>query len=587
MDYLPHDVRVRSSVIDTFFKKLYSLKPSDAWLLKGTLIVVALSGSVGLVQLSNAMSVPVPQQGGELIEGVVGIPRFINPVLAVTRVDKDITALVYDGLLSLGQDGALEFNVASSITPSDDGKIYNVIIRPDVYFHDETQLTAHDIAFTVSKINDQVTASPLRANFDGVRVEIINDFELNFILPEPYTPFIENLTFGILPHHLWKDVPAENFAVSQLNTTPIGTGPFRADVMTRTKAGIPNEYTLTAYEQYHRGTPRIETVRFVFFATEKDRMDAFARKYINSMAAIDPQDAQGLEETSTYAIMRIPLPRTFAIFFNQNKSAILRDTAVRQALNTVIDRDALVRDVLSAYGSPLNAPIPPGFGYTPSTTELYDAERFPSRLEAAYAILTKGGWKRNVETNIWEKSIDGTITPLSIELSTAHYAPFDQTATFIERVWTELGVYVAIKQYEQSDLTQGIIRPRDYETLLFGSNLGRGLDFYSFWHSSQRIDPGLNIALYTNIDTDKALTTIRTTRNKEDRVRALDTFVSEIRAEIPAIFLYAPEFIYVLPTYVHGATISGLSEPPERFARIHEWYIETESMWPIFLSEKQ
>jgi peptide/nickel transport system substrate-binding protein len=207
------------------------------------------------------------------------------------------------------------------------------------------------------------------------------------------------------------------------------------------------------------------------------------------------------------------------------------------------------------------------------------------RVERARDILKTAGWEFDTERGIWKKKIDGTITDLTFSVATANNPVFEATAEFLRNAWAQIGITVTVKQFEQSDLTQGIIRPREYEALLFGNHVGRGLDYYSFWHSSQRNDPGLNVALYTNIKTDPLLLEARTTTDITKRNDALIQFSEEIRAEAPALFLYEPELLYVLPKAVTGTTFTGVGEAYERFASVHDWYVDTESIWS-FLAPK-
>jgi len=566
----------KQSIINRYFKTLYSLKASDSLFLKIGLFCCLVFLLLFLTRLSTNATVMVPSAGGTLIEGSVGTPRFVNPVLAVTRADRDLTTLIYEGLLGLGENGVLIPVIAQSVTVSEDGLTYNIVLKNTVTFHDGTPLTADDVVFTVGRIKDPLIGSPLRANFDGVSIEKIDTHELNFILPESYGLFIENLTFGILPQHIWKDVGAEEFPFSQHNSEPIGSGPYMVQNIIRNTSGIPETYILSAYKTYHLGSPRIERLRFQFFSAENALLDAFKKGTIDSIVGMSPERIQELNiDGKTHHLERIPLPRTFALFMNQNKSPVLRDASARSALNVAIDRARLINDTIGGYGNPITSPIPPGFGVTITTP-------FESNLENARDILRNGGWRLNDETQIWEKTIDGTVTPLSFSISTINNSTFEATAEFLRREWQLLGAGVTIKQFEQSDLTQSIIRPRDYEMLLFGTQLGRSLDYYSFWHSSQRNDPGLNVSLYANITADSILTEMRRSNDAEKRTEAILEFTKEIEKETPAIFLYAPELLYIFPNHIIGATFIGVSEPSERFRRIHEWYIETELVWPFF-----
>jgi len=572
-------LRKRFSIANRFFGRLHTLRASDALVLKVALIVFAVYLGLFLIEKSTENMVQVPATGGTYTEGILGTPRFVNPVLAVTRADKDLTTLIFDGLMTLSEEGNLTPNIAESLTISEDGITYNVILRKDVKFHDGTPLTSRDVAFTVARIQDPGLSSPYRANFDGVIVEEVGEYEINFVLPEAYSPFVENLTFGILPSHIWKDAGTEEFPFSQHNSEPIGAGPYKIEKITRNASGIPQKYLLIANEVYHLGAPSIDRLELYFFPNKGALETAFSEGIVLGVSGVDPFELQdyGIQE-AVHHLERIPLPRTIAVFFNQNKNTALRDASARKALNVAINRQTVIDAVLGGYGNELSSPVPPGFGLSVShatDTPLGD-------IDSARAILEDGGWEFNLETSVWEKEIDDITTPLSFTIATVNNSAFETTAEELRKAWEALGVPVTIKQFEQTDLTQAIIRPRDYEALLFGTHLGRPLDFYSFWHSSQKDDPGLNISLYTNITTDALLSSMRKETNVEARIETAQEFVNELSLETPAIFLYAPELLYIFPNKIENAIFTGVGEPHERFMGVHRWFIEKDSVWPVF-----
>ncbi len=249
MESFPPEKRKKKDLISSFFAYLERLPVGDRFFLKVTLLALFAFSIWFLIAVSMGSQIQIASRGGNLTEGVVGTPRFVNPVLAVTRADKDLSALIYEGLMRLGPEGTLVPNVAESVTVSDDGLTYNVVLRKDVEFQDGTPLTSLDVIFTVGKIQEASLASPLRPSFDGVTVEQIGEHELNFVLPEPYAPFIENLTFGILPQHIWKDATNEEFPFSQRNSEPIGSGPYQVDKINRNASGIPEEYILRSFSR--------------------------------------------------------------------------------------------------------------------------------------------------------------------------------------------------------------------------------------------------------------------------------------------------------------------------------------------------
>jgi peptide/nickel transport system substrate-binding protein len=191
-----------------------------------TFVGIFIISSLALVWKVNASYlVEVPTRGGTLVEGVLGNPRFINPVLAISDADKNLSALVYSGLTRIDSKGNVVNALAESVSVSDDGLYYSVKIKDGATFHDGEPVTADDVIFTIQKITDPLIKSPRRGNWDGVSVEKVDDLTLNFHLKKPYAPFIENLSVGIMPKHIWNNVTNDEFSFSQFNTLPVGSGP--------------------------------------------------------------------------------------------------------------------------------------------------------------------------------------------------------------------------------------------------------------------------------------------------------------------------------------------------------------------------
>ncbi|MDZ4226103.1 MAG: ABC transporter substrate-binding protein, partial [Patescibacteria group bacterium] len=164
------------------------------------LLVVSSAGLLFI--LNGLLLVPTPAAGGTFTEGILGAPRFINPALAVSAADHDLAALVYSGLLKTTPEGTYAPDLALSYELSGDGKIYIFVLRPDITFHDGKPVTAEDVVFTVTKIQDPLLKSTARANWEGVVAEAVDERTVRFTLSQPYAPFIKNATIGILPQHL-------------------------------------------------------------------------------------------------------------------------------------------------------------------------------------------------------------------------------------------------------------------------------------------------------------------------------------------------------------------------------------------------
>lgn len=551
---------------------------SDRLIIQLLLASVLISAFWFFIALNNNFVTNIPTSGGTLVEGIVGTPRFVNPVLAITRADKDVVALVYSGLMKHTEDGTLAPDIAKEITVSEDGRVYHITLRDDVYFHNGIQLTVKDIAYTIALIQNPELKSPLRGNWERVLIEELGDFEMNIVLEEAYAPFIENLTVGILPREIWDELPTEQLPFSQNNTEPIGTGPYKVADVLRSKTGLISGYKLTAVDHY-AVTPNIDTIVFNFYQNEEALIKALNDKMIASTAGLSNTALENVN-TDVYTIIEQALPRTFTIYFNQNKSIPLRDKAVREALNTAIDKQDLINQLLDGYGVPTNSPIPPGFGPA-ILDELSDTEENIDHLTKAKSILSSSGWSQNGDGK-WVKEINDSEVVLSIALTTANTPLFDEVATYVAEQWSKLGVEVSISQFEQADLVQAIIRPRSFEALLFGADIGRAVDLYPFWHSSQKDDPGLNIAQYTNIDADALLERIRTTKDAEAEADDIVELISLLNASTPAIFLFTPTFGYVIDKDVHVAPLVKMDNQSNRFTNIEKWHIKSNKVWPIF-----
>ena len=534
-----------------------------------------ISGAFFLYDATLRMTEVRPAQGGHFTEGIVGTPRFINPLLAQSQADQDLTILMYSGLMRALPDGTIVPDLASSYEVSEDGTVYTVTLRDDAVFHDGKKVTVDDVLFTIMEAQDPALQSPQEEVWLGIRVQALDSRTITFSLSRPYASFLENLTLGILPKHLWGNIPPEEFAAHVLNTEPVGSGPFELDSVSRNGSGIPETYTLSAFDDSTRGRPHMNEIRLRVYGNQKDLISAYLNGDVDSLDSLNPSDAHALQENGA-DIQEYQLPRVFGIFFNQNKNDVLTKSAVREALSEAIDRQAILNDVLFGFGESLETPLPTHL-YTPKNQDTRTPEE---HIASAQAILEKAGFEKNEKSGLYED--DGV--PLSITLSTANTEELKDVAEKVAKNWRELGVDASVELFDIGQLHHEIIRPRAYEALLFGQVVGRDGDVYPFWHSSQRNDPGLNVALYANIRVDAILENIRATLDPKTRSDLYADFVDEIESDTPAVFLYTPHLLYIAPRNVSGMHVGVVHTPAERFLDVQDWYVRTERIWKFLLN---
>lgn len=568
---------------------LTHFSPGERLLLYGLSITLAFSVLALVTSLNARVSTVVPAPGGNLVEGEVGPARFINPVLTLSQPDEDITALVYSGLMRALPDGSIVPDLASGYSISADGMTYTFSLRKDATFQDGTPITASDVLFTVAKAQDPEIKSPQRANWEGVVASAPNEHTVVFQLQHAYAPFIENATLGILPKHLWNNVSAEEFPFNPLNTHPIGSGPYKVASFNTDSTGSATKYNLVPFQKYALGEPNLSHITFVFFPNTDAMLAALNIGQIDAVGGVSSSDLATVTRTDVHAV-EVPLPRVFGVFFNQIHDPALTDLAARQALDAAIDKKALVDTVLNGYGTVIDGPIPANVLNTttasePRTIKSVLAERTGTTTASttytdnARSILQNGGWSFDTTSGTWKKKK----LSLSLTLATADSPELVATANTIAADWRLLGVKVAVQIYPISDFNNNVIRPRTYDAILFGEVIGRELDLFAFWHSSQRNDPGLNLALYANAKVDSLLAQARSTTDTIERRTIYTQFAAAIQKDQPAVFLYSPSFLYIVPESLQGVQLGALTSPAERYLNAYQWYTDTARVWNVFV----
>lgn len=501
--------------------------------------------------------ITVPGYGGTLREGIVGTPRFINPVLAVTDQDKDLTALVYAGLTKRDSHGHIVLNLAQSIVQSDDKLSYSVILKEDASFHDGTSVTADDVVYTISLIQNPLIKSPHAIEWEGVTVEKVSEQEVVFSLKKPFPLFMHTLSIGILPKHVWKNLTEEQISLSDYNIHAIGSGPYKITSI-ETDSGIPTVFTLEAHKNYTLGRPYIDTLIISTYQNEKYLLRAFEGKEVTRIHAVAPEKALGLTTSTKATVDTSLLPRTFSVFFNPNKNSALSDKHVRTALQFAINKQAIVTEVLRNYGKVVNDPYPFGESATP---HVYD-------IAKAQEELSKSKLFKNASST------------LVITLATANTDEMKKIAEMIQADWAKIGVTADLAVYEVSDLNQSVIKDRDFQALLFGTITQSPSDLYAFWHSTQRAYPGLNISNYVSNKLDTNLETLRTSDDEITRLGAYENLRKEFAEEVPGIFLYAPALIYVKRDDIVSPLPLYSFDNASRFALVEQWHKYSERVWP-------
>jgi peptide/nickel transport system substrate-binding protein len=522
---------------------------------------------------------PAPAYGGSFSEGLVGTPKYINPLLLQTNdSDRDLSELVYSGLMKFNGQGNVDLDLAKSYDVSDDGLTYTFHLKDNLKWQDGQPLTADDIIFTILTAQNTDYSSPQIINWLGVTISKLDNQTVTFKLKNKYAQFINNLTIGILPQHVWENVKPSAFGLSEFNIKPLGSGPYKFSRVRRDSLGNISSLELVTNDKYYAGKPYISKITFRFYESEDTLISAYNSSQVDNLGFISSQNLNSIRFAGQLQVKRLELPRYFAVFFNQSKNTFLADKNIRSALSYGTDKKAILHQILADKGTVVDSPMLPGIIDIPD-----DVTKYAFDPERAKKILDDGGWKYSETDKVREKAaptpkgknaVAGQPTKLEIELTTPNSPELSAVAAKLQEQWGAIGVNVHVRSLDPSELTQAR-KNRDYQSLLFGEVLGLDPDPFSFWHSSQKKDPGLNLAMYDNKDADKLLEDARQTLDDSARMSKYDDFQKLVTKDIPAIFIYSPDYIYPQTARIKGNDSTLIFVPSDRFDAANKWYINT------------
>ena len=349
----------------------------------------------------------IAADGGVLIEGIntdiSRTPRFINPILANSDTDRDLTELIYSGLMKYDEDGKIIPDLSkTSPKISEDGKTYEFELKDNIFWQDGKPITSDDIIFTVNTIQNPDYKSPLRVSWLGVETEKISDKVLLFKLKDPYFSFLETTTLKILPKHTWQNISPENFLLSVYNLKPISSGPFKIKEIKQDDSGAIISADLVKNTRYYGKVPYLDQISFRFFKNEDDLAKAAKKGEIQGFSSASLKNYSIFKEKG-FSDYHLSLPGYFSVFLNPNPLAgepkILDEKEIRQAFNYGTDKKEILEKVFLNQGKIVDSPILPELYGFNNPSEIYDFN-----TEKAKEILDKAGFIET-ESGVRKKTI--------------------------------------------------------------------------------------------------------------------------------------------------------------------------------------
>jgi peptide/nickel transport system substrate-binding protein len=535
-------------------------------------IVVALIGlmvvaSVAAIAADQNPAGGDPAYGGTYVEGVAGVPQFLNPVIAATDVDEDVARLAFSGLTRYDQTGAIVPDLASAFRTESNGHIWTFDIREDATWHDGQPVTADDVVFTVRLLQDRGYVGLYGDAFRGVNVERIAPRTVRFNLPDVYGPFADSTTVPLLPSHLLGNVPYAELSRQPFNTAPIGTGPFRvAEVDARQIVLLRNDNFYRARPT--RGRPYLDKVILRFYPDPTEALLALSRGEIDGVGGLSSEDAERARSLKGAVLYSLPTDNFVSLFLNvRPERVVFRDRAVRQAIATAIDRGRVLRLAADGRGTVADE-------FVPSTSWAYikDVSRYTFSTEDAAALLDQADWKDHDGDGIRDKGGQ----KLAFTISTSDEPQRTAAATEIQRDLNAVGMSITVKSMPFGQLVDSVARQRSFDALLVEIAVSGDPDPYTFFHSTEVNDPGHNFSGFSTLPIDRNLEAARRTFDEAARRELYAPVFQAIAKEVPIVFLYFSDYLYAQSRQVQGLRIAPLTDPRERFWNVEDWYVKTQ-----------
>ncbi len=546
---------------DVLGRILHRLRPFSYLLLYIGLLFLTMRTVTYAGQNPNSLFGLPPEQ--HLIEGAIGTTSTLNPLFATNnQIDRDLQTLIFDRLIGIGQDGNPTPDLAKEWAISDEGTEYTFFLREDVWWHDGKKFTADDVVYTFTTIQKLENEDSFSSEFAEVTFQKIDDYSILVILPELNPTLMASLSFPVVPRHILSETSPAGIKYSDFNNFPVGTGPYK--IITNTQTTV----VLERNDRYFGKKPKIATIEYVFFPTEKEAITALKQFKIHTLVQASDDVVEAFEDYKAYQVNRFETPlRQKLIYINTRNQGPLTSSTVRHALSAATDRENLVKTIPSGGKA--------AYGTIPSVSWAYTetADRYSYDTARAVKLLEQAGWSLDQENRGSATFRVKDNEPLSITLTYLDTPSNGRIASFLQDSWMDLGINLILDPQTYERISSEIVPRRNFEMLLFEVEYTPDPDRYNLWHSTKSDYPGLNLSGYSNPRVDVVLERGRTTKDQEKRKNDYAILDRALMNDMPAIYLYSPTFTFIANTHVKGIELAGATLPQHRYNTIADWYI--------------
>jgi peptide/nickel transport system substrate-binding protein len=526
-----------------------------------------------------ATAAPVSQYG-QYREALVGKIQRLNPLFAnLNPVDRDVTSLIFEGLIRTDSYGEAVPALAERWIISADGLEYIFFLRSDVLWQDGIPFTAADVIYTMSLLRDpHFPGDPdLGAFWRTIETEQLGDNLIRFRLAQPLGNFLDRLQIGILPEHALRGTTAAQLADHPFNLTPIGTGAYQLEALRTGDGATVNRIDLRVspiYRQRPEGQQHafaLDRVSFLLYNTSADAVTALQTGTVDGYAARDRSERGPLfEVANNYDLsMHNAWESTLGvIIYNWQKDKYFKEQRVRIALETGIDRTSTIERTMSNIASEASSPLMPmSWAYLPDLAwPAYDPDLARRLLQTANERLEA----QQTDDATEEPAANGALFAFTI-LTPNNDPSLVRLTNEVAAQWSQLNMQVTVDAVPP-DIYQQRLQAHDFDAALVEYSLGGSADpdVYAFWHEGQYPD-GKNYGGVADTRISELLEKARRDPYGINRVQDYQDFQRSFVERAIALPLYYPLFTFTTSPDVQGIQLGFIASPADRFRTIGDW----------------
>lgn len=485
----------------------------------------------------------------------MGYPQIVSPLQNLNQAEKNLSTLLFSPLIKNlhTENGEIKYDLglAGKVETNSNFTEVKITLQEGARFSNEDDITIDDILHTYNNL-------PIEKSWSE---EVVDDRTITFKFKNAKNAGnaidnLEILTYPILSKK-------EDFS-GTYSTNIITSGSFRIDSLNKDADGNITQIHLKRFNNGEQKLPYLKYYTLYFYADEAQGLSDLQSKELNLLSGISGQIISKIKDDQSLNILNSSMSNNFALFLNQNKNESLRDQEFRQTLSRAIDRDQLVNQTLGGYATPVQNIL--GENKKGPTTE--------QLIKEIVSDKDNGLFFENGVLYTGQKTASSTNREVvKISITTINNKELIETANFVAAAWKKLGLEVEVKTIDRSQLQQ-VVRDRDFDTLLFGFNIRKLSDYESFFHSSERTFPKLNIANYASKKADQLIDNLD--------AKTLPELSKVLETEVPVIMLYKPVFIQALTGKIQVVMPEQINKEEDKYKLVNHWFTGTEKVLPWF-----